>query len=146
VTLSKDVNFVDVTQVVHALILGNQAAALHRTQQIHEAFTALTLRGTGPEDVVRAAAEMSGRTVVLENLTRQAVICEPAGGSVERAVDAWEQRSRAAPRCDEPSVQAPRAGSRPPRSTRANGGAAWSCSRRGEPSGPRTSPSWSERR
>jgi purine catabolism regulator len=107
VTLSKDVNFVDVTQVVHALILGNQAAALRRTQQIHEAFTALTLRGACAEDVVRAAAEMSGRTVVLENLTHQAAICEPANGSVERALDAWEGRSRAAPRCDEPSVQGP---------------------------------------
>jgi PucR family transcriptional regulator, purine catabolism regulatory protein len=107
VTLSKDVNFVDVTQVVHALILGNQAAALHRTQQIHEAFTALTLRGACAEDVLRAAAEMSGRTVVLENLVHQAVICEPAGGSVERALDAWEGRSRAAPRCEGPSVQGP---------------------------------------
>jgi PucR family transcriptional regulator, purine catabolism regulatory protein len=107
VTLSKDVNFVDVTQVVHALILGNQAAVLRRTQQIHEAFTALTLRGACAEDVLRAAAEMSGRTVVLENLMHQAVICEPAGGSVERALDAWEGRSRAAPRCDAPSVQGP---------------------------------------
>jgi purine catabolism regulator len=107
VTLSKDVNFVEVTQVVHALILGNQAAALHRTQQIHEAFTALTLRGACAEDVLRAAAEMSGRTVVLENLVHQAVICEPAGGSVERALDAWEGRSRAAPRCEGPSVQGP---------------------------------------
>jgi purine catabolism regulator len=107
VTLSKDVNFVDVTQVVHALILGSQAAALHRTQQIHDAFTALTLRGAGPEDVVRAAAEMSGRAVVLENLTHQAVICEPADGSVERALDSWEGRSRAAPRCDGPTVQGP---------------------------------------
>jgi purine catabolism regulator len=107
VTLSKDVNFVDVTQVVHALILGSQAAALHRTQQIHEAFTALTLRGACAEDVLRTAAEMSGRTVVLENLVHQAVICEPAGGSVERALDAWEGRSRAAPRCDAPSVQGP---------------------------------------
>ena len=107
VTLSKDVNFVDVTQVVHALILGNQAAALHRTQQIHEAFTALTLRGACAEDVLRAAAEMSGRTVVLENLVHQAMICEPAGGSVEQALDAWEGRSRAAPRSDARSVQGP---------------------------------------
>jgi purine catabolism regulator len=107
VTLSKDVNFVDVTQVVHALILGDQAKALHRTQQIHEAFTALTLRGAGPEDVVRAAAEMSGRTVVLENLTHQALICEPAGGNVEGALTGWEGRSRAAPRRDVTAAQGP---------------------------------------
>ncbi|ANS63118.1 regulatory protein [Streptomyces lincolnensis] len=95
VTLAKDVNFLEVTQVVHALLLGNQADAMRRTQRIHEAFTALTLRGAGPEDVVRAAAEMCGRTVVLENLVHQALICEPSGSTVEEALTDWEERSRA---------------------------------------------------
>ena len=54
---------------------------MRRTQRVHEAFTALTLRGSGPEEVVRAAAEMSGRTVVLENLVHQALICEPSGST-----------------------------------------------------------------
>ncbi|MGW0732164.1 PucR family transcriptional regulator [Streptomyces sp. NPDC002851] len=97
ITLAKDVNFLEVTQVVHALILGNQAEAMRRTQQIHEAFTALTLRGAGPEEVVRAAAEMSGRTVVLENLVHQALICEPSGTTLEEALADWERRSRATP-------------------------------------------------
>ncbi|MCF1594829.1 PucR family transcriptional regulator [Streptomyces muensis] len=95
VTLAEDVNFLEVTQVVHALLLGNQTEAMRRTQRIHEAFTTLTLRGAGPEDVVRAAAEMSGRTVVLENLVHQALICEPSGLTVEEALADWEQRSRA---------------------------------------------------
>ncbi|MFD9139013.1 PucR family transcriptional regulator [Streptomyces bottropensis] len=95
VTLAKDVNFLEVTQVVHALLLGNQADAMRRAQRIHEVFTALTLRGAGPEDVVRAAAEMCGRTVVLENLVHQALICEPSGGTLEEALTGWEQRSRA---------------------------------------------------
>lgn len=96
VTLSKDVNFVDVTQAVHTLILGNQADALRRTQQVHDAFTALTLRGANPEEVVRTAADMTGHTVVLENLTHQAVICE--GGNVAEALTGWERRSRSTPR------------------------------------------------
>ncbi|MFF7640697.1 PucR family transcriptional regulator ligand-binding domain-containing protein [Streptomyces canus] len=95
VTLAKDVNFLEVTQVVHALLLGNQADAMRRTQRIHEAFTALTLRGAGAQDVVRAAAELCGRTVVLENLAHQALICEPSGDTVEEALTGWEQRSRA---------------------------------------------------
>ncbi|MEU1852300.1 PucR family transcriptional regulator ligand-binding domain-containing protein [Streptomyces sp. NPDC019990] len=95
VTLARDVNFLEVTQVVHALILGNQAEAMRRTQRIHEAFTALTLRGAGPQEVVRAAAEMSGRTVVLENLVHQALICEPSGSTAGDALADWEQRSRA---------------------------------------------------
>ncbi len=76
-------NFLEVTQVVHALVLGGQAEAMRRAQRVHEAFTALTLRGAGAEEVVRAAAEMSGRTVVLENLAHQALVCEPSGGTLE---------------------------------------------------------------
>ncbi|HEX3791368.1 MAG TPA: PucR family transcriptional regulator ligand-binding domain-containing protein [Pseudonocardiaceae bacterium] len=97
VTLSKDVNFLEVTQVVHALILGNQTEAIRRTQQIHDRFTALTLRGAGPEEVVRAAAQLVGAPVVLENLVHQAVICAPAGLSTEEVLTGWEQRSRLTP-------------------------------------------------
>ncbi|MFJ2907655.1 PucR family transcriptional regulator [Streptomyces sp. NPDC091279] len=97
ITLAEDVNFLEVTQVVHTLILGNQTDAMRRGQRIHEAFTALTLRGAGAQDVVRAASEMSGRTVVLENLAHQALICEPSGATVEEALTDWERRSRATP-------------------------------------------------
>ncbi|MFI9585520.1 PucR family transcriptional regulator [Streptomyces sp. NPDC052236] len=107
VTLAKDVNFLEVTQVVHALLLGNQADAMRRTQRIHEVFTALTLRGAGPEDVVRAAAEMCGRTVILENLVHQALICEPSGGTVEEALTGWEQRSRATGADDHTATRGP---------------------------------------
>ncbi|WP_107122936.1 PucR family transcriptional regulator [Streptomyces caeruleatus] len=107
VTLARDVNFLEVTQVVHALILGNQAETIRRAQRIHEAFTALTLRGAGPEDVMRAAAVMSGRTVVLENLVHQALVCEPSGGTVEEALTDWEARSRATPARDRAGVSGP---------------------------------------
>ena len=107
ITLAKDVNFLEVTQVVHALILGNQAEAMRRTQRVHEAFTALTLRGAGVEDVVRAAASMSGHTVVLENLVHQALICEPSGDTVEAALTDWEKRSRATPTIDRTGVSGP---------------------------------------
>ncbi|KFG05499.1 MULTISPECIES: PucR family transcriptional regulator [Streptomyces] len=107
VTLAEDVNFLEVTQVVHALLLGNQTEAMRRTQRIHEAFTTLTLRGAGPEDVVRAAAEMSGRTVVLENLVHRALLCEPSGLTVEEALADWERRSRATGAGDSTAVSGP---------------------------------------
>ncbi|WP_128801272.1 MULTISPECIES: PucR family transcriptional regulator ligand-binding domain-containing protein [unclassified Streptomyces] len=107
VTLAADVNFLEVTQVVHALLLGNQADAMRRTQRIHEAFGALTLRGAGPEEVVRAAARMSGRTVVLENLVHRALVCEPSDCTVEEALTGWERRSRAVPSGDRAEVRGP---------------------------------------
>ncbi|MGC9379109.1 PucR family transcriptional regulator [Streptomyces sp. MH13] len=107
VTLAEDVNFLEVTQVVHTLILGNQAEAVRRTQRVHEAFTALTLRGAGPEDVLRAAAEMSGRTVVLESLVHRALVCEPSGSTAHAALTGWERRSRATPPADRTGVRGP---------------------------------------
>ncbi|MFD7817227.1 PucR family transcriptional regulator [Streptomyces sp. NPDC059785] len=107
VTLSRDVNFLEVTQVVHTLLLGHRTEALRRSRRIHEAFTALTLRGAGPEDVVRAAAELSGRTVVLEDPAHRALICVPSGGTVEEALTGWERDSRATPPGDRTAVRGP---------------------------------------
>lgn len=83
-----------------------------------------SLRGAGPEDVVRAAADMSGRTVVLENLVHQALICESSGSTTQAALTDWEQRSRATPPPTTPLCPDPRTGSWHPWNTRANGGAA----------------------
>ncbi|ANJ06078.1 PucR family transcriptional regulator [Streptomyces parvulus] len=107
VTLAEDVNFLEVTQVVHALILGGQADAMRRTQRVHEAFTALTLRGAGPGDVVRAAAEMSGRTVVLENLVHRALACGPSDSTAGAALTGWERRSRTTPATDRAALSGP---------------------------------------
>jgi purine catabolism regulator len=107
VLLSRDVNFVEVTQVVHELLLGNQVETLRRTQEIHETFTGLTLRGAGAAEVMRAAAEMSGRAVVLENQAHQALICEPSARTVEEVLTDWERRSRATPPADSVALSGP---------------------------------------
>ncbi|RVX39840.1 CdaR family transcriptional regulator [Nonomuraea polychroma] len=107
VLLSRDVNFLEVTQVVHELLLGNQVETLRRTQEIHETFTGLTLRGAGAAEVMRAAAEMSGRAVVLENQAHQALICEPSARTVEEVLTDWERRSRATPPTDSAAVSGP---------------------------------------
>ncbi|WP_223167647.1 PucR family transcriptional regulator [Nonomuraea sp. SYSU D8015] len=107
VLLSRDVNFLEVTQVVHELLLGNQVETLRRTQEIHETFTDLTLRGAGAAEVMRAAAEMSGRAVVLENQAYQALICEPSAHTVEEVLKNWERRSRATPPSDSAAVSGP---------------------------------------
>lgn len=107
VTLARDVNFLEVTQVVHTLILGHQAEAMRRTQGVHEAFTALTLRGAGPEEVLRAAAGMSGRTVVLEDLVHRALVCEAPGSTAGAALTDWERRSRTTPVTDRAGVSGP---------------------------------------
>lgn len=107
VLLSRTVNFVEVTQVLHSLIVGSQVESLRRAQDVHDTFTALTLRGAGPEEVVDMATEMSGHPVVLENLVHQAVICGSPGRGVEGALTGWERRSRATPSPDRTGLSGP---------------------------------------
>jgi purine catabolism regulator len=107
IVLARDVNFVDVTQTVHALILGSQVETLRRAQHIHDAFTALTLRGAQPEEVVRAAAEMSGYPVVLENLVHQAMLYDSAGRPPAEVLTGWERRSRATASAEQTEVCEP---------------------------------------
>ncbi|GHJ33429.1 hypothetical protein TPA0910_78620 [Streptomyces hygroscopicus subsp. sporocinereus] len=107
VLLSRTVNFVEVTQVLHSLIVGSQVESLRRAQDVHDTFTALTLRGAGPDEVVGMAAELSGRPVVLENLVHQAVICGSPGAGVEGVLAGWERRSRATPSPDRTGLSGP---------------------------------------
>ncbi|MEU8825524.1 PucR family transcriptional regulator ligand-binding domain-containing protein [Streptomyces sp. NPDC048636] len=107
VLLSRSVNFVEVTQIVHSMIIGSQIESLRRAHDVHDTFTALTLRGAEPDEVVGMAAEMSGHPVVLENLVHQAVICGPPGPGVEEALTGWERRSRATPSPDRTELSGP---------------------------------------
>ncbi|MET9760522.1 PucR family transcriptional regulator ligand-binding domain-containing protein [Streptomyces sp. NPDC006372] len=97
IVLQRGIKFVDVTQEVHAMILTGQVRTLKAAQRVHDTFTALSLRGAGADEVVRAAAAMTGSAVVLENLAHQALICAPGEGTVEDALNRWEERSRATP-------------------------------------------------
>ncbi|MGA5362634.1 PucR family transcriptional regulator [Streptomyces purpurascens] len=97
VELARGVRFIDVTQTVHALILDGQGALLRRGRDIQDIFTALTLRGAGPEELVHTTAELTGAPVVLEDLTHRVLMCELLGRPYEPVVSAWSRRSRAAP-------------------------------------------------
>ncbi|ANS70465.1 regulatory protein [Streptomyces lincolnensis] len=97
VELARGVRFIDVTQTVHALILDAQGALLRRGREIQDIFTALTLRGADPEELVRTTAELTGAPVVLEDLTHRVLMCELLGRPYEPVVSAWSRRSRAAP-------------------------------------------------
>lgn len=97
VVLHRGVKFVDVTQEVHAMILTGQLRTLRSAQRIHDSFTALSVRGAGAEEIVRAAASMTGRSVVVENLAHQALMCAPGERALEDVLNRWEERSRATP-------------------------------------------------
>lgn len=94
VELRRATPFVRVTEAVHALIVDAQLTELRATEEIHQRFTELSMEGAGPGEVVQQAAELSGCAVVLENLSRQVLAYDPAGGSAALLLDGWEQLSR----------------------------------------------------
>lgn len=97
VVLRRGVKFVDVTQEVHSIIIGGQLNTLREALRIHDTFTSLTVRGAEAHEVVSTAAGVAKRAMVLENLSHQALICEPIGQDLEHVLNRWEARSRATP-------------------------------------------------
>jgi purine catabolism regulator len=97
VALQSPVRFVDVTQAVHSSIVEAQFAQLQRSDAVHAAFTALTVAGASPADVLSRVAELAGCPVVLENRAHQVMLDEPAGAPRASLLAGWEARSRRTP-------------------------------------------------
>ncbi|UVS81537.1 PucR family transcriptional regulator [Actinokineospora sp. UTMC 2448] len=95
VTLARETRFVAVTEAVAGLILDAQTAELRAAEQIHETFTALTVAGAEPAEVLREAARASGAPVVLENLAHDVLAYDTAGLDPGDVLADWARRSRA---------------------------------------------------
>jgi purine catabolism regulator len=95
VELTHEVPFAAVTEQVHARIVDAQLAELRASDEVHAAFTELTVEGAPPTEIVRQVARMAGRPVVLENLAHQVLAVDAAGLDLAAVLDGWEDRSRA---------------------------------------------------
>jgi purine catabolism regulator len=95
VELTREVRFAAITEQVHARIVDAQLAELRLSDEVHAAFTELTVEGAPPTEIVRQVARMARRPVVLENLAHQVLAVDPAGLDLASVLDGWEDRSRA---------------------------------------------------
>ena len=95
VELAREVRFAAITEQVHARIVDAQLAELRLSDEVHAAFTELTVEGAPPTEIVRQVARMAGRPVVLENLAHQVLAVDAAGRDLASVLDGWEDRSRA---------------------------------------------------
>ena len=84
VELTHEVRFAAVTEAVHARIVDAQLAELRASDEVHAAFTELTVEGAPPTEIVRQVARMAGFPVVLENLAHQVLAVDAAGGTSPR--------------------------------------------------------------
>ncbi|HEX6354027.1 PucR family transcriptional regulator [Actinophytocola sp.] len=95
ITLSRETRFVAVTEAVIGLIVAAQVAELRAAERVHETFTALTVAGAEPAEVLREVARASGLPVVLETLGHDVLAYDAAGTDPRELVADWAARSRA---------------------------------------------------
>jgi purine catabolism regulator len=95
IVLERETQFIEVTEAVHALIIDAQLEELRASERLHQVFTDLAVSGAPAGEVVRQAAALSGRPVILENLAHQVLACEAAGQDTARLLAGFAARSRA---------------------------------------------------
>src|SRR6185437_11311271 len=83
------------TEAVHAQIIDDQLGQLRASAQVHEVFTDLAVAGAAPGEVLRQAAVLAGRPLILEDLSHHVLACEPAGTDPARLLAGFAARSRA---------------------------------------------------
>jgi purine catabolism regulator len=97
IVVERRVRFVEVTEVVHRMIVAEQLERVERARDVHEAFTVLSLESAGTERVVEQAAGMIGAPVVLEDLSHLVLAYSTQGLATTELLDDWERRSRTTP-------------------------------------------------
>ncbi len=71
VAFGREVPFVEITEAVHARIIDAQFAQLRAADVMHETFTELSVAGAPAQQIVRAAADLAGRPLILADLSYQ---------------------------------------------------------------------------
>src|SRR5579862_1995474 len=95
IAFAHEVPFVEITEAVHAMIIDAQLAELRASERLHEVFTELSVAGASPDEVVRQAAILAGRPVILADLSHRVLACEPGQADPARLLAGFARRSRA---------------------------------------------------
>ncbi|HEY0719136.1 MAG TPA: PucR family transcriptional regulator ligand-binding domain-containing protein, partial [Streptosporangiaceae bacterium] len=94
IAFRREVPFVEITETVHAMIIDAQLDELRRSERVHETFTDLSVAGAPPEEIVRQAALLAGRPVILEDLSHRVLACSPAGADLRVLLAGFEHQAR----------------------------------------------------
>lgn len=107
VVVERRVRFVQITEIVHRMIVAEQLERVERARDVHEAFTVLSLESAGTEQVVERAAAMIGAPVVLEDLSHLVLAYSARKLQTTELLDDWERRSRTTPSASETTRSGP---------------------------------------
>jgi PucR family transcriptional regulator, purine catabolism regulatory protein len=95
IAFEREVPFVEITEAVHARIIDAQLEELRASERLHEVFTELSVSGASLDEVVRQAAALAGRPVILADLSHRVLACEPGSTDPARLLAGFARRSRA---------------------------------------------------
>jgi PucR family transcriptional regulator, purine catabolism regulatory protein len=95
IVLERETHFIEITEAVHARIIDAQLEELRASERLHQVFTDLAVSGAPADEIVRQAAALSGCPVILENVARQVLACDPAGRDTAKLLAGFAARSRA---------------------------------------------------
>lgn len=95
IAFEREVPFVEITEAVHARIIDVQLEELRASERLHEVFTELSVSGASPDEIVREAAILAGRPVILADLSHRVLACEPGSADPARLLAGFARRSRA---------------------------------------------------
>jgi PucR family transcriptional regulator, purine catabolism regulatory protein len=96
IAFEREVPFVEITEAVHARIIDRQLTELRAATRLHEVFTELSVAGAGPDEIIRAAAQLAGRPVILADLSHSVLACASAGADSAGLLAGFAARSRQA--------------------------------------------------
>jgi PucR family transcriptional regulator, purine catabolism regulatory protein len=94
IAFEREVPFVEITEAVHARIIDTQLEELRASERLHEVFTELSVAGASTEEIVRQAATLAGRPVILADLSHRVLAVEPGGADPARLLAGFATRSR----------------------------------------------------
>lgn len=94
IALERPTRFVDVTELVHRMIVADRYDELQFARAVHEAFTSLNIGRASPTDIVTKASEILTAPVVLEDLNRHVLAFCRASSPAASLLDNWTERSR----------------------------------------------------
>ncbi len=95
IAFEREVSFVEITEAVHARIIDAQLDELRASERLHEAFTELSVSGASTEEIVRQAATLAGRPVILADLSHRVLACEPGSADPARLLAGFARQNRA---------------------------------------------------
>jgi purine catabolism regulator len=95
VTLSREVRFAALTQVIGERIVDEQLDELREAQRVHDTFTELSIAEAGPREILDAAQRLAGAAVVLEGEDHQVTDYRSGPDDIGEFLADWTARSRA---------------------------------------------------